>query len=348
MSTILSRPIIIDHSRSILEAPDETLEANPATIGKPSPIHHVLLQLQLGRQMDKQFQALGGEVSTQQVLDFEKGIEDWMATFPPALRMTNRDARWDEKYPNIAFQRCQLNIIGDCYILAPLKAYLIGTPKSATPEEVKRLRTRGVDACLNLVRTSKEFYDLMYPDYVKFHFILFFMFDACTVLCSAIIHDTENTLPKREQAIAHLKLAIDAMDSVSDLSKTAVMTVSVLRKLIACLPLSTRERTILEIGASKRQKRNSPASDISSISYPATSNSSSSIADYSLTGETASFIPGPVAADWQFGDVPFQPMQLVQPVVVDDLTNNLGHLEQLWHWEHLDLDFSAPLSTNTL
>lgn len=343
MSTILSRPIIIDHSRSIIEAPDETLEANPSTIGKPSPLHHVLLQLDLGRQMDEQFQALGSEVSSQQVLDFEKGLEDWMATFPPALRMTNRDSRWDEKYPNIGFQRCQVNIIAYCYILAPLKAYLTGTPKSATPEEAKNLRCRGVNACIDLVKVAKEFYDLMYPDYVKFHFILFLMFDACTVLCSAILHDTDNTLPRREDAIAHLRMSIDAMENVSDLSKTAVMTASVLKKLVTSLPLSTQERMILEVSSSKRQKRSSPASDNSFTRYSTTRNNSASFADYSLSGlagDTSSYIPPPVTSDWQLNDG--------LPVVVDELTNNLGHLEQLWHWEHLDLDFSAPLSTNTL
>lgn len=100
MSTLLSRPIIIDHSKSIVEEPSEKLEVTPATVGKPPPILHVVLQAQLGQKMDRQFQALAGEITTEQVLDFEKGLEDWMATFPRAFSMTHRDTSHPIVYPS--------------------------------------------------------------------------------------------------------------------------------------------------------------------------------------------------------------------------------------------------------
>lgn len=246
MSTLLSRPLLIDQDDHKLRIPDGRLE-NITDTEVPHPLSSVALQASLGLHVFHLFQNLSTDHSVQLVLEIGTALDKWLATFPAALRDHRPDTRWDEKYPNVPFMRCQINVIAYSYLLAPLKPYLLG---KADPEVMRspigtEFRAKGVDTCLDLMRSSERFYDLAFPQNVKYFFIIFFLFDAATVMCSAIVHDTHHTLPKRCQCIRALRTAQELMDGVAHLSEAARISAQLLRKLAVTLPLTEAEKDVL-------------------------------------------------------------------------------------------------------
>lgn len=249
MSTLLSRPLLIDQDDHVLEIPDGRLE-NVDCPMVPHPLSSVALQATLGLRVSHLFQKMATENSLQLALEIEDALEGWMGTFPAALRDHRPDTRWDAKYPYVPFMRSQVSVIAYCYLLAPLKPYLLG---NADPEIMSsplgaELRAKGVDTCLDLMRASERFYDLIFPQSIKYFFIIFFMFDAATVMCSAIVHDADRTLPKRSQCVRSLRTAQELMDAVAHLSESARLSAQLLRKLAATLPLSPAEKQTLGVG----------------------------------------------------------------------------------------------------
>lgn len=265
MSTLLSRPLLIDQDDHKLEIPDGRLE-NITDPAMPHPLSSVALQAELGLHVSHLFQKMGTDYSVELVLEIEDELEKWMGTFPAALRDYRPDTRWDQKHPNIPFMRCQLNIIAYAYLLAPLKPYLLSKADSEIMNSQlgTNLRTKGVDTCLDLMRASEQFYDLIYPAGFKYFFIIFFMFDAATVLCSAIVHDTSYNLPKRSQCIRALRTSQELMDAVAHLSESARLSAILLRKLSASLPLTDAEKLTLGVGSpatsSSKRVKTSPSS----------------------------------------------------------------------------------------
>ncbi|KAJ4393026.1 hypothetical protein N0V93_002232 [Gnomoniopsis smithogilvyi] len=248
MSTLLSRPLLIDQDDHKLELPDGRLE-NITDPEVPHPMSSIALQASLGLHVFHLFQRMNTDSSAPLVLEIEAALDKWMATFPAALRDHRPDTHWDDKYPNVPFMRCQINIIAYTYLLAPLKPYLLG---KADPEVMRtpigsQLRAKGVDTCLDLMKAGERFYNLAFPQDIKYFFIIFFMFDAATVMCSAIVHDTHHTLPKREQCIHTLRTAQELMDGVAHISESARISAQLLRKLAATLPLTQTEKEILTL-----------------------------------------------------------------------------------------------------
>lgn len=237
----------------------------------PHPLTAVVLQSELGLYVSHLFQKLGSNSSVKLTLEIEEALEKWMGTFPAALRDHRPDTRWDKKYTNIPFMRCQLNIIAYCYLLAPLKPYLLSTadPEIMNTQLGKDLRTKGVDTCLDLMNASEKFYDLIYPTSIKYFFIIFFMFDAATVMCSAIVHDTDYTLPKRGQCIRTLRTAQELMDGMAPISEAARISAQLLRRLTATLPLTASEKQVLGVGLPSSNKKARIDSNASSASSAA-------------------------------------------------------------------------------
>ncbi|KAJ4421540.1 hypothetical protein N0V82_003678 [Gnomoniopsis sp. IMI 355080] len=272
MSGVLSRPVHTDQKNMRLGLPSR-LEGN-ADPEVPTPIASVAYQAQIGVIISPLFRELGHNNSVALTLRIEKEVERWMDTFPAVLRDYRPNKDWDEKYPYVPFMRCQLNVVAHSFLLGPLKAYLIGAsdPEIKGTRQESDLRAKGVDACLDLLDAAERFYKLIYPACVKYFFILFFIFDGATVLCSALAHDLDRTLPKRDRVVLALRNSMDLLEGVSHLSQTAVISAAVLKKLIVGLPLTAHERMILGWeDRSKRIKTGSNSSSDSNTLYATTS-----------------------------------------------------------------------------
>ncbi|POS69434.1 hypothetical protein DHEL01_v212172 [Diaporthe helianthi] len=307
MSTLLSRPLLIDQDDHTLEIPDGRLE-NISDPNVPHPLMSVALQAELGLHASHLFQKLGVNYSVELALELEDELEKWMGTFPAALRDHRPDTRWDQRYPNIPFMRCQINIIAYAYLLAPLKPFLLSKADSEMLSSPlgANLRTKAVDTCLDLMRASEQFYDLLYPTGFKYFFVIFFMFDAATVLCSAIVHDTAYDLPKRSQCIRALRTSQELLDAINHLSESARLSAMLLRKLIPTLPLTDAEQVTLGVGSpapsSAKKIKTSPSSSspsehLASVAAFGGAGAGGGGGDYTLSsgglGTGSSSIPSP-------------------------------------------------------
>lgn len=274
MSGVLSRPVHTDQKNMRLWLPSR-LEGN-ADPEVPTPIASVAYQAQIGVIISPLFRELGHNNSVSVTLKIEKEVERWIDTFPSVLRDRRPNKDWDETYPYVPFMRCQLNVVAYSFLLAPLKAYLTGAsdPEIKGTQQELDLRGKGVDVCLDLLDAAERFYKLIFPACVKYFFILFFIFDGATVLCSALTHDPDRTLPKRDRVVLALRNSLDLLDGVAHLSQTAVISAAVLKKLIIVLPLTTHERMILGWDdRTKRIKTSSKSSADDGTLYTTTSNS---------------------------------------------------------------------------
>lgn len=296
MSCFLSRPLIIDQDDHLLEIPDGRLESvDEHEI--PGPLASVALQAQLGLYVFHLFQKMGNDKSVKLVLDTEEALEKWMGTFPAALRDHRPDKRWDEKYPYLPFMRCQLNSVAYSYLLTPLKPFLLNT---ADPEIMKtqlgiNLRLKGVDTCLDLMKACERFYDLIFPQNIKYFFVIFFMFDAATVMCSAIAHDVDCTLPKRSECIRAIRTAQELMDGVADMSESARISAQLLVKLTATLPFTAAEKQILGVDREASFKKLKRSSSSAVGSTPSATTEEQEPPSYAVAVATQGYQPAPMS-----------------------------------------------------
>ncbi|KUI61715.1 Pyrimidine pathway regulatory protein 1 [Cytospora mali] len=389
MSSVLSRPVHTNQRDMRLGLPSR-LEGN-ADPEVPTPIASVAYQAQIGVIIYPLFQQLARDNSVDLTLKIEREVEKWMDTFPPVLRDIRPNKDWDEKYPYIPILRCQLNVVAYSFLLGPLKAYLVGAadPKVKGSRVEKDLRAKGVDVCLDLLDGAEKFYKLIYPASVKYFFVLFFIFDGATILCSAIAHDDKDnpSLPKRDRIVLALKNSLHLLEGVSHLSKTAVISAAALKKLLAILPLTAYERIILglEAGPNKRVKTGSTSYTDGSTLYATASSSFGSSSGVVSTIEESKagpqLMPAPrrsrspsygsetPVTRRQFGSEKLANVGSLDssgyssnPTPVGELVStqqqqNLGdavpltsssvtsmpleHLENLWDWGNLNMDFSG-------
>jgi hypothetical protein len=353
MSTLLSRPLLIDQDDHTLEIPDGRLE-NISDPTVPHPLSSVALQAELGLHASHLFQKLSINYSVELALELEDELEKWMGTFPAALRDHRPDTRWDQKYPNIRFMRCQINIIAYAYLLAPLKPFLLSKPDSEMLNSPlgTNLRTKAVDTCLDLMRASEQFYDLLYPTGFKYFFVIFFMFDAATVLCSAIVHDTDYNLPKRSQCIRALRTSQELLDAINHLSESARLSAMLLRKLTPTLPLTEAEKQILGVGSpatssAKKIKTSPPSSSPSGHLASVAAFAGGAGGDYTIAsglGTGSSSIPSPLAGSTPYDMPQLQGQYAVAPLMPLADARGMSVMSAAPEWPY---DFTAGLTPLT-
>ncbi|KAJ9151410.1 Pyrimidine pathway regulatory protein 1 [Pleurostoma richardsiae] len=344
MSTLLGRPMLIDHNDSVLRLPDGILEAVPGDPDLPSPICHVVLQAQLGQRISERFQSINDHLTAEQTIAIRQELQDWMNSFPPVYRATDPDTHWDDAYPYLKFQRNQLTVIGYCYMLRPLKPWISGIADETASPLAWGFRVAGVDICLDIIRLSERFCEVIYPDNAKYFFTLFFIFDAATVLCSAIYHDVEGNLPQRYQAVQALRSALIVIDEVCHLTKTAVVSYIILKQLVRGLPLTPYEKAVLDVGSPKNL-----GIDSSTLQHALVSGN---VCLQSLlqvpTAGPVGFVPyvPPTMPEWQVPEMP--PLTPHAELAADFVNTGVQHIAPIWNWQILNVDLSEPFSTLVL
>ncbi|KAH8700687.1 fungal-specific transcription factor domain-containing protein [Talaromyces proteolyticus] len=241
MSSSLSRPLII--SDLSFEMPTEKLENDSENNDNlPSPITHIILQCQLIQNLSKIRGLTMDDVPDLQVYTALQAINDWFEFLPSVYHLSDPDTRWDEAHHYVLLQRLQLHTIGNMLLFQLLKPFLSGSHQNGKYSVDDSLTEAGVDCALKLVDISHRFYDLSYPIYSKFHVVIFVMFDTIAALCSAITHDTDCELYRRQEAIKSIYLILSLLDQVKHFSKTAAVCHRTLSRLVIKLPLSSQER----------------------------------------------------------------------------------------------------------
>ncbi|KAJ0416074.1 fungal-specific transcription factor domain-containing protein [Aspergillus carlsbadensis] len=329
MSLLLSRPFIINSSCCAFEMPTMQLETGDSKPEAPSPMAHMVLQCQLGLAILNIPGAVSGELSATQAMSIQEQTEKWLDSFPPAYSILNPNTQWDIKFPFVKLQRLQLYVIGYMMLLMPLKECLTKHLSLQSSSIAKGLRETAIDNALKLLAACDDLSRHMFPLNAKFHFAPFLMFDTAALLCSAILHDKEKSLPRREEILKAISKTLNDLSRLSERAKTGMICYKILKKLVVCLPREARSTE------SKTPQ--------SSIDAPPTLPDMPGIADPMLCCPTTDLSNS-------FDSEVFPPGSL-NSTSLDDLGGlgnlcnvDLGELGQIWDWQDLDISFpTGPL-----
>ncbi|GAD94787.1 hypothetical protein AOR_1_408074 [Paecilomyces variotii No. 5] len=320
MSTMLSRPLIINSNCCSGDIPSMRLETSAIDPDLPSPIAHMVLEFELGQSISRIPGFAGGTIVPSHADIVRDKTEKWFSSFPPPFDITAPDTRFDNEHPYVALQRCQLHLCGYMAMLTPIKSTLTKDLASASPSE-KNLQGRAVSYTLKLMESSKGLFQSIFPDTPNFHFVVFMIFDTAAFLCSAIIHDQSRTLVQRDKVIESIGSAIGMMQWLASFTKLASTCNIILHRLVMRLPLSSPEEKALQFSSSP-----------DSNPHP---ESLQSRPNMSMTSSAGEYTEDPIGESPYFGID-----QMPTPDLTDfsDLVNiDFGDLGRIWDWESLDL-----------
>lgn len=336
---LLSRPLMINQSLYTIELPNVQLDDTNVD-GPPSPVAHTAAQCQLGQMITKTSLLTGAMTTQTERAAIQSYISNWLASLPPAYRETDPDTRWDEEHTYVGLQRHQTHAIAYMTMLPLFKPFLIKSLDSKSTQEDQDNRATAVNIALHLITVTHRLFDHVFPTNSKFHIVSFLVFDTAAFLCSAVIHDKDGSLPRREEVLQAIGLACFLAEKLSHTSKTGAVCYPILVKLAGSMkspktsPLTTGSdlpaETMHYLGPSS-VSGTSPSTDmISPDSWLSSLDSLSS---------TESILPTPLGNSIPEIDLP-------PSLSMGDLSQmDIGQFDQIWDWNDLDLSFFPYMQT---
>ncbi|KAL2184630.1 hypothetical protein L209DRAFT_693735 [Thermothelomyces heterothallicus CBS 203.75] len=179
-------------------------------------------------------------------------VESWLENLPAEYAVENPEMRWDDEFDWVVFQRRYLHLIAYLSLFGQLRPFLARSSAEPMSELEASLRAAGVDAALRLMEAAWRLFENLVSVGAKFHYAIFCIFDAATVMCSAFVQDEARNLPQRETILEAIKKSLGMLAEVAPQSKTTSALYRILKGLLAKLPLNARELGV--IGSTKRMK----------------------------------------------------------------------------------------------
>lgn len=198
--------MIIDRSDCDVGLPSLTLESY-----SPSPLLHMKMQSELISKLSDRFILPKLVIEPADVQEYQGMMEDWMSKFPPTYNLAGPDISQDKSHPWIILHRHYLRTMAYSMTLDPIRAYLAKPLNSSSPGVELQIRNDGIGYALKLMDALQGFFDHVWPRDAKFHFVIFSIFDTAAVYSSVIMHDEDNTAPKREEMLRAMEDALEMM-----------------------------------------------------------------------------------------------------------------------------------------
>lgn len=348
MSAWLSRPHLINQKEVTFEFPNLRLDQSASEPNLLSPFAHMALQASIARRISPLLADVQDirDLSPDQLSAILEEMQRFIDDLPPVFRVEDPDTSLDERHPYFVFQRHQLHVVTYMTMLDFLKPHLTrDLKKSASPND-ENFRATGVDLALKLLAVSRLVFDHEYPINAKFHMIIFAIFDTSTLLCSAVIHDVEGTLPYRQEVIAAVESGLDMLYQLSSMTKLGASSYWFLLKLVQASPVLSQHAPI-----NKRQRGMDKSGSTKSSSVHATP----------LSQELQPSVTAPLAPEVELAVEVAPTLNDVMPLpdigTTDDLffdldrflaqnpwvdasSLDIGGMEVVWDWDELNLDLS--------
>lgn len=241
--------MLIDRTDTDVGLPSLTLEGYT-----PSPLQHMKLQSELIVQLFNRFGLPKNVVRPNEVQDYQAIVDRWMSTFPSTYNVENPDKTSDVSRPWIVLHRHYLQTMAFSMMLDPIRAYLAKPMTRRSPPDELKIRSDGVGYSLRLMDALHGFFDHVYPRDAKFHFVLFCIFDTAAVLCSALMHDRDSSIPRRNEIISVIDKAVAMLKRLNTVTKTARTSYEVLVKIAQNISRPTQEMRQPNESARKRHR----------------------------------------------------------------------------------------------
>ncbi|KAF2849056.1 hypothetical protein T440DRAFT_490894 [Plenodomus tracheiphilus IPT5] len=360
MSAWLGRPNLIDQRSVNFTLPNLRLDQSTTDPKLISPFAHMVLQAELGRRVTA---AAGGApsanaLSADQVLEVKSECERFIGELPPIFGLKDPDTSLDERHPYFVFQRLQLHCIIFLAMLHFLKPFLTRQRHDRMTDQDDSFRKLGIDIAHQLLQVSRTLFDHEFPINAKFPVVVFSIFDTATLLCSAVIHDREHILHRREEVLDLIESSVGMLRQLSLTSKLGAASYNFLAKLLAATPALSRHPPPI----AKRRKHETkslppPTPPIPSVptlvksdSFPNTATAPLQTTDSKLeaaepTGAASAASPSATTEDLTFDIDNFLANH---PFGNTGNTSSLetGGIEQIWDWDDLRLDGYPHQSPN--
>ncbi|KAL7924581.1 hypothetical protein ACQKWADRAFT_287022 [Trichoderma austrokoningii] len=232
----LGRDTLIDHSTCTVQRPSLTLELN----GQFSPLMHMNMQSDLVHELAKRFQSPAKITTPEAVMEYKEMIDEWMRGFPAIFALENPDTSHDEEQTWIEYHRYYNYTMGFMMLLNPFRLHMKRPFEEDTPWDQLELRDIAVDMSIRLVKVLDGWVNYLTFRDGRFHFIIFSLVDAATMLSDVIRNDKARTAPRRYemyQTLEKCRLLQGKLQCLSSSAKTGFRIVSkTFKKLVQEAP----------------------------------------------------------------------------------------------------------------
>lgn len=202
------------------------------------------MQSSLIRQISQKFGHTKNVVAHADVQEYQRTVETWVTTFPPPLSVHNPDTSLDGSCPWIILHRHLIRTVAFTMLLQPIRGFLTRPFAIRSLEAELQIRSDGINYCLELMISLRGLFNHVYPRDANYHFVLFCIFDISTVLCSAILHDEQHTLPRRDDVYKAIDEAHTMLQSLRMVTKSAKASYGILTRIVQRLPRTIRTYNI--------------------------------------------------------------------------------------------------------
>ncbi|KAK5995655.1 putative transcription factor sol4-like protein [Cladobotryum mycophilum] len=226
VGSLLSRPLILDPTECDVQLPGLSLEAY-----EPSPVAAMTLQAEIIWKLSRRFGRPTNVTTSQTIEEYKGMVERWISRFPQPYTMENTDKRMDAVCFWITLHRHYLHTTSYTMALDPMRPYLAKPMSRNSPASEQGIRRDGVKYALKLMSKLYEFFGFIYPRDAKFHSILFYIFDTAALLCSAVLHDQDHSLPRRDECMKAIEASLNMLKQIHTVSPTAKKPYEMLSRL---------------------------------------------------------------------------------------------------------------------
>ncbi|QYS96076.1 Zn(2)-C6 fungal-type domain-containing protein [Trichoderma simmonsii] len=200
LGNMTSHPLILQSNLYYAKSPGTLLDEELKE-PYPSPGLFMSLQSELGSALLQSFERLELLEEMEDVRKYSNIVESWATRLPPHFSLRDPDTSLDEDYPWLRFQRFSLTMMATLSLLSPLRYFLIIPLSTGSLAEYLQLQSDGTLWALRHLNRLFQFLRFAFPGDATYHTILFFIFDVSVLLCSAMIHDIDSSMPLRELAL---------------------------------------------------------------------------------------------------------------------------------------------------
>jgi hypothetical protein len=340
MGMVLSRPFLIAQEKCTL--PSVNLEFDPAYPDVPSPFTHVRLQYELLESIFKVLPLTSKSVSCDAALAAKTKVDSWALNLPAVYQLRNPDTRFNSTHKFLDRHRLQLLCVGYAMAISFLKPFLIlADPALSLFETHKRveLRLAAVDTCLKLMEIARDLFNMFIPSSPKYCIVILVPFDTAALLCSAVIHDTDGSLPRRAEVLQAIGNAVEMIRAMKSITKTGTIVWNVLSTLVPKMLLKSEEAMVVDpdgiIFSKKGRSMKRVALSSETSPGPALVQSSQVTSSSKTTISSSDNTP---EFDWLF-----DPAQVLDGTSSNLSDIDLNILDPLWGWDDANLSLEDPL-----
>ncbi|KAH6900195.1 hypothetical protein B0T10DRAFT_534696 [Thelonectria olida] len=340
ISTLLGRPIIIDRADCKVGLPSLALKGT-----QYSPLTHMKMQSSLIHILFGRFGLTKNIIDPKDVQEYQETIQRWIKDFPPPYDANTPDKSLGMTYPWIVLHRHYLRTITFSMLLDTIRAFIDRKFTTDVNEAELQIRRDGIGYYLKLMVSLRA-----------------------TVLCSAVLHDENHTLPRRDDVFKAIDDAHVLLQRLRTVTKSARTSYDILSRIIQRLPRTNVSPTLKQTPHGKRLRINSvgsssagisngvpplveaspaPVSSTSGIPYEQIPQASNHVAISSDVIPIESYDAPPPYLESQSQVKSLEDEILQAGAPTDELQEtffniseeDLGELAKLWDFEPLDFDF---------